>query len=166
MSPFTADVNYEVGANKEVSIRCTAETPFVAERPPMYFEYTGRGQWDWTGGHCVIGAGVLGPGWFFAEGYMGEGFHEWLCLQNPGTVEAAVEITYLTQESGALPARRITVPAASRKTVFVNTDAGAGYQLSVMLQVVSGGGIVVERPVYLDYGGTRTGGHDIVGYTR
>ncbi len=155
----TVFVEREVGTEKDVSVKLTGDSDFLAERP-MYFNYQGA----WTGGHCVIGASTASPQWFFAEGYTGSGFHEWLCLQNPGTSEATVEITYLTQETGALPVRTTKVPAGSRQTVFVNTDAGEGYQLSACLQVTAGPDVVVERPMYFNYSGKWTGGHDVVGY--
>jgi C1A family cysteine protease len=154
----TVFVETEVGAGKDVSVKLASASDFLAERP-MYFNYQGT----WTGGHCVIGAASAGAEWFFAEGYTGDGFHEWLCLQNPGASEATVEITYLTQEAGVLPARTVKVPAGSRQTVLVNSDAGEGYQLSTRLKVTAGPDVVVERPMYFNYGGW-TGGHDVVGY--
>jgi hypothetical protein len=155
----TVFVAREVGADKDVSVMLTGTGDFLAERP-MYFNYQGA----WSGGHCVIGATSPGNQWFFAEGYTGSGFHEWLCLQNPGTSEATVEITYLTQEAGALPARTVKVPAGSRQTVLVNSDAGEGYQLSTRLRVTAGPDVVAERPMYFNYAGAWTGGHDVVGY--
>ncbi len=154
----TVFVETEVGAEKDVSVKLSSASDFLAERP-MYFNYQGV----WTGGHCVIGAASAGAEWFFAEGYTGDGFHEWLCLQNPGASEATVEITYLTQEAGVLPVRIVKVPAGSRQTVFVNADAGEGYQLSTRLKVTAGPDVVVERPMYFNYGGW-TGGHDVVGH--
>lgn len=153
---FVAD---EVGVEKDVSISLSSSMPFLAERP-MYFNYNG----EWTGGHCVIGCSTIASEWFFAEGYTGDGFHEWLCLQNSGTEDASVQIVYLTQEAGALPPRTISVPAASRQTVFVNTDAGDGYQLSTRIVVTAGSRIVAERPMYFNYSGW-TGGHDVMGFT-
>jgi hypothetical protein len=165
----------EVEAEKDVSVRLSSESDFLAERP-VYFDYQGPDKdLHWTGGHCVPGAPAAGDEWLFAEGYTGEGFHEWLCLQNPGTADAVVEITYLKQEEGldviylgqALsepPVSTVTVPAGNRVTVFVNRDAGEGCQLSVRLRVTAGGGIVAERPMYFDFRGL-TGGHDVVGYT-
>ncbi len=155
----TVFVAIEVGTEKDVSVKLTSGSDFLAERP-IYFNY----QSVWTGGHCAIGASTAGPEWFFAEGYTGAGFNEWLCLQNPGTTESTVEITYLTQEEGVLPARTVKVPAGSRSTVFVNTDAGENYQLSVKIKVTDGPDVVVERPMYFNYGGQWTGGHDVVGY--
>ncbi len=161
----------EVPAEKDVSVRLTSESDFLAERP-MYFNY----KETWTGGHCVTGAPAAGAEWLFAEGYTGEGFHEWLCLQNPGTTDAVVEITYLKQqegveviyqkqEAGSTPVRTVLVPAGSRVTIFVNQDAGENCQLSVKLKVSAGDNIVAERPMYFDFRGEWTGGHDVVGYT-
>ncbi len=129
----------------------------------MYFEYSGTGGYDWTGGHCVIGASFRRNDLFFAEGYTGPGFEEWLCIQNPGATTSHVRITYYTQEEGELAAREADIPASSRVTFNVNTHAGAGYQLSSRVEVVSGSWIIVERPMYFDYNGW-TGGHDVVGY--
>ncbi|MHB8780864.1 MAG: IPT/TIG domain-containing protein [Candidatus Geothermincolia bacterium] len=151
----------QVPAGRDVSISATSASLFLAERP-IYFRYTGFGA-DWTGGHCVIGAVAPATTWSFAEGYTGTGFHEYLCLQNPGAAESMVEISYYTQEAGALAPRIVAVPAASRLTVLVNADAGSGYQLSTRLRVVSGPAVVAERPMYFDCAG-RTGGHNVIGY--
>lgn len=104
--------------------------------------------------------------WFFAEGYTGVGFDEWLCIQNPGSNEAVVEISYFTQEEGALPARSYAVPAGTRKTIMVNRDAGAGYQLSARVKVVSGDPVVCERSMYFLFKWVWDGGHAVVGTAR
>ncbi len=156
----TIFIPLEIGTGVDASVRLSSTVPFLAERP-MYFAYDGA----WTGGHCVIGAAAAASEWFLAEGYTGEGFHQWLCLQNPGEVEALVEVTYLTQEEGPLPAREVKVPPRARVTVRVNEHAGNGYQLSTRLLVTSGPGIVVERPMYFVYGGAWDGGHDVVGFS-
>ena len=148
----------EAGREKDVSIRLTSEDPFLAERP-MYFNYHAA----WDGGHCVIGASAAAEEWFFSEGYTGDGFHTWLCLQNPGSDEAVVEVTYLTP-SGPLEKKRVSVPALSRLTIAVNEHAGGGLELSCRLRVVSGPGIVAERPMYFNYNGAWDGGHDVVGF--
>jgi len=38
-------------------------------------------------------------------------------------------------------------------TVWVNENAGANYQLSCRLNVITGPGIIVERPMYFSYDG-------------
>jgi hypothetical protein len=143
---LTISVNNEVGSGKDVSVRLTSTDQFLAERP-MYFYYTSYGA-NWTGGHCVIGATDVGKDWFFAEGYTGGGFHEWLTLQNPGDSPANVTVSYLPQGSGAFN-KSYTVPAGSRYTIFVNNEAGGNLQLSTRIK--SDVGIVAERPMYFDY---------------
>jgi hypothetical protein len=152
----------EVGIDKDVSVHLSSASDFLAERP-MYFDYQGMGSWGWTGGHCVIGAASQGTDWFFAEGYTGPGFEEWLCIQNPGTAAAEVRITYYPQGGGApIIKDPITVAANSRHTVFVNSDAGEG--LSLCAEVASDQPVIVERPMYFNFDGIWTGGSDVVGY--
>jgi hypothetical protein len=153
---YTVLVANEVGVNRDTSVRLTSSSEFLAERP-MYFNYHSA----WTGGHCVIGSTATGTNWFFAEGYTGPNFQEWLCLQNPGAVDASVEITYFTLDYGVKGPYTVTVPAGTRKTVYVNEQAGPNLQLSA--QVVSDQPLVVERPMYFNYNGVWTGGHDVVG---
>jgi hypothetical protein len=136
---------------------CTNGQRIIAERP-MYFNYHDV----WTGGHCVIGATATGARWFFAEGYTGPNFQEWLCLQNPGTRDASVEITYFTLDYGVKGPYTVVVKAGTRKTVYVNEQAGSNLQLSA--QLVSDQPVVVERPMYFNYNGVWTGGHDVVGH--
>jgi hypothetical protein len=159
---YTVPVNKEIGADKDVSVYLSSSSPFLAERP-MYFKYSYK-DLTATGGHCVIGAPSPSSEWFLAEGYTGSGFNQWLCLQNPGDTDSTVEITYYTQEKGALDPKQVSVPAHSRNTLMVNEHAGAGYQLSTRVKVLSGPPVVVERPMYFIYNGW-DGGHDVVGYT-
>jgi hypothetical protein len=103
--------------------------------------------------------------WLFAEGCTATGFNQWLCLQNPGDEKATVEITYFTQEEGALKGEIVYVAPHTRQTVMVNEHAGWGYQLSCAVNVSSGPGIIVERPCYFDYFGW-DGGHIVVGCSK
>ena len=156
---YTVYVPGEVGGDKDVSIALASTAFFLAERP-MYFFYSGYGA-DWDGGDCVIGARGAAAEWFLAEGYTGEGYHTWLCMQNPGVENALVLISYYSQEEGLLPLRTLELPAGERQTVFVNEHAGGGLQLAI--RVLSSSPIVVERPMYFDAGGGVRGGHDVVG---
>lgn len=163
VSRKTIYVPGEVGEDKDVSVYLSCSSPFIAERP-MYFNY-GFFDVNATGGHCVIGASTPAASWFLAEGYTGAGFNEWLCIQNPGDTEAVCTITYYTEEAGALEPKALSVPARTRSTIMVNEDAGPNYQLSVKVRVISGPGIVVERPMYFVFRGWN-GGHDVVGYAQ
>jgi photosystem II stability/assembly factor-like uncharacterized protein len=150
-------VNAEVGFNQSVSAHLHAPNPFVAERP-MYFDYQGV----ITGGHVAVGAASPGLTFYFAEGYTGPGFSEYLTLMNPGSTPASVAVTYYF--NGGAPARIVAhqVPAHSRATVFVDDPAEAGSGQEVSVKVTSNQPIVAERPMYFDYFG-ETGGSDVVG---
>jgi hypothetical protein len=159
----TIYVPREVGLDQDVSVYLFSDSPFLAERP-MYFSYPGLGNWGWTGGHCVIGATRQATEWFFAEGYTGQGFEEWLCIQNPGATAATVTITYYPEGGGApIVKPQPPIPPNSRFTVLVNADAGAG--LAISAKVSSDQPVIVERPMYFNFQGKWTGGHDVVGYT-
>jgi len=149
------------GAERDVSVRLTCPTPFLAERP-MYFDYQGLGHHGWTGGHCVIGATAPSHDWFFAEGYTGGGFEEWLCVQNPNAADAALTITYYPEGGGTPIVRTHNVAAHSRFTVPVNADAGANQSISA--KVSSSVWVIVERPMYFNFNNAWSGGHDVVGY--
>jgi Tol biopolymer transport system component len=149
-----------VGTEKDVSVLLTSPSPFLAERP-TYFDYQGLESWGWTGGHCVIGATSPASEWFFAEGYTGQYFEEWLCIQNPNAADAAITITYYP-EAGAPIVRNHNVAANSRFTVPVNIDAGDN--LSISAKLTSTQPVIVERPMYFNFQGQWNGGHDVVGY--
>jgi len=161
-SRYTVFVQDEVGEEKDVSVRLTSDADFLAERP-MYFSYRYLDMGA-EGGHCVIGAPGTASEWLLAEGYTGSGFHQWLCLQNPTNADSDVEVEYYTQEAGPLASRKVNLPAGTRVTLMVNQHAGPDYQLSTRVEVTAGPDIVVERPMYFNYGGDRQGGHDVVGY--
>lgn len=155
MERLTVSVNRAVGAGKDVSVRLTSGDLFIAERP-MYFMYHGA----WDGGHDVIGA-LSSQNVLFAEGYTGTNFEEWLCVQNATGSEAHLTITYYPE--GASPITKThTVQPNSRYTIDVNSDAGTG--LSIAAGVRSDQAVLVERPMYFNYQGQWTGGHDVVGF--
>ena len=79
-----------------------------------------------TGGHNVMGvtAPAPRPG-YFAEGYTGAGFDEYLTILNPNPAAAPVTITYYLGGGQAPVVKTLTVPASSRATVAVH-DAALG----------------------------------------
>ncbi len=154
----TVFVNERVGTDLEISMRVTSDQPVVAERP-MYFDYQGK----WAGGHVSSGTNQPSSNWYFAEGYTGAGFQEWLCLFNPNPEPNRVRITYQTSE-GANIADEETVPPLSRRTVDVNVRAGKGLSLSVA--VAGERPLVAERPIYHDYNGWCEGGDVGIGMSK
>jgi hypothetical protein len=157
-SRATLSVNGEAGAGKEMSIKVESDGHLLAERP-MYFNYQGA----WSGGHDVIGAPAPSTKWYFAEGYTGQGFEEWICVLNPGDAQADLTFFFHTREAGEQVRAGYSVPARSRHTFKANDILGADYQTS--LAVSASQPIVVERPMYFNYEGKWTGGHCVMGAT-
>ncbi|NPV58151.1 MAG: hypothetical protein HPY75_00645 [Actinobacteria bacterium] len=150
-SRLSIEVAGEVGKGRDVSVIVDSPLPLMVERP-MYFLYQGR----WAGGHVSAGTNAPSTEWYFAEGYTGEGFEEWLCLLNPGDERAEVTIEYVSQ-GGLLKQERRTLHPKQRDTVFVNQAAGPGREVS--LRVISDKAVVAERPMYFLYHGLWAGGH-------
>jgi len=155
LSRFTLNVNETVGPDRGVSMMVESLDPLIAERP-VYFNYKGVDK----GGHNVVGANLPSTTWFFAEGCTRGGFEEWLCLQNPYPTGTGVDILYSTQDGPAFY-EEVYIPGNSRKTVNVNESLGPDQDVSVI--ILSEGPIVAERPMYFNYQGARSGGHDSVG---
>ncbi|MDY6796444.1 MAG: hypothetical protein SWK76_14390 [Actinomycetota bacterium] len=158
----TIDVNTAVGGDKEVSIRLKSSQGIVAERE-MYFLYQGA----WSGGHCVVGATAPANTWYFAEGYTGSGFDEWICVLNTGDTPANLTSNFQTQEEGLIQRTGYSVPAHSRGSFKINDVLGSDYQTSLVLE--SSHPVVAERPMYFNYMGRGVhnwqGGHCVMGAT-
>ena len=150
-------VNSEIGSDRDVSLVVTGTQRLYAERP-MYFHYQNK----WSGGHCTQPALDTSRTWYFAEGTTRAGFEEWLCLANPGIVDAGVEVTYIFSDGEAVTTP-YTVPAWSRYTVDVNATVGPGQDVAIAVD--SDQPIVAERPMYFAYRGMWDGGHITMGAT-
>ncbi len=108
--------------------------------------------------------------WYFAEGYVGGSFSEFLTLENPDTKQTAqVQVKYLFTGNTSQTFTH-TVPPQSRVTIGVNDDLhtpanGAGRSVSMVVTSLSGVGIVAERPMYFNFNGIKSG-TDALGATR
>jgi hypothetical protein len=162
-SRTTLRVNDEVGPNLNVSMHLHAGSPIIAERP-MYFLYNGSVA-GVTGGHDVMGATSPRSTFYFAEGYTGAGFDEYLTMMNVDPILTSnVNVTYFFS-SGTSKLVPHSVGPHSRLTVLVNSamEAGPNQNVSTLVQVASGPSIVAERPMYFNYQGKWTGGHVVIG---
>ncbi|OFW56833.1 MAG: hypothetical protein A2Y75_06620 [Candidatus Solincola sediminis] len=134
---LTLNINQMVGAGKDVSIELSADVPFLAERP-MYFNYNGYCR----GGHVSKGIESAGTKWYLAEGTTRPGFQTYLCLMNPGSEEARVNVDI----AATYPLHpQLSIPGRSRLTIDVNS-LGVGPDVS--FEIESDKPIAVERPVY------------------
>jgi cysteinyl-tRNA synthetase, unknown class len=142
-------------------VECINGQRIIAERP-MYFNYNGA----WSGGHDVVGTTAADTAYYFAEGTCRPGFDPYICIQNPGDGDAAVTVTYMTGDGTTTP-QEISVPAHSRSTVHPSDVLGVGddaaHDFSARVACTNGQRIVAERPMYFNYNGVWSGGHDVVG---
>ncbi len=144
-----------------IKVECVNGQRIVAERP-MYFNYNGV----WTGGHDVVGIPAPQTCFYFAEGTCRPGFVPYLCIQNPGDEQATAKITYMLGD-GTMDSQEVAVAAHSRLTVDPRDELGVAddvaHDFSVKVESAGGQPIVVERPMYFNYNGVWTGGHDVIG---
>jgi hypothetical protein len=106
---------------------------------------------------------------YFAEGSCRPNFDPYICIQNPGGSDASVTITYM-KGNGANDTQNVTVLRNSGVTVRCKDKLGeandAAHDFSSKVECTSGGTIIAERPMYFNYNGVWTGGHDVVGFTQ
>ena len=108
--------------------------------------------------------------WYFAEGHLGNGFQEYITLENPNaSATAHVTINYLLRGRNG-SSQSVSVAPGTRMTIDVNkvfNDARTSNTgLDVSLLIATDTPIVAERPIYFTYNGTTTGGSDIIGTTQ
>ena len=103
---------------------------------------------------------------YFAEGTCRPDFDPYICIQNPGDTAADVTITYMKGDA-TTASEQLSVPPNSRATALPRNTLGTGEDLahdfSARVECTNGQQIVAERPMYFNYRGAWTGGHDVVG---
>lgn len=142
-SRLTVEVVKDVGVDKDVSAKVSADIPIAAERP-MYFNYHGYA----VDGSDVVGTSGPSDTWYFAEGATHPGFQEWLTIQNPNDVDANCKVTYMTG-SGVVTTFDKVVAPRSRGTVDVLSQVGDNENVST--RVESDVPVIAERPMYFIY---------------
>ncbi|MBU1669651.1 MAG: L,D-transpeptidase [Actinobacteria bacterium] len=118
--------------------------------------------WEWTppppppppvrGGHASQGISNAAYHWYFAEGYTGGGFNEYVLMMNPNGTTADVTAWFMKPD-GSVVSMPFAVPAFSRATVHVDDISGLdNAEVSVHLQ--SSELISAERAMYFyDFNG-------------
>lgn len=156
-----------------VSAEVYSSTASIVAERLMYFHYSSA---LISGGTDVVGE--AGPAshmvYSFAEGFTYGSFAEYLTLQNPNNSVETVAITLFADNTIVQEMRQL--PPHSRTTVSINAlivpmatayptnPAVYGYEVSMDVQVVNGGPVVAERPLYFVFHG-EPGGTDVLGYT-
>ncbi len=153
----------DIAHDFSAKVECTNSLKIVAERP-MYFNYNGV----WTGGSDVVGATASAQAYYFAEGTSRPNFDPYLCMLNPGNTAANVTITYMKGNSTTATENTV-VPPHARGTVssrqVMGTGNDAAHDFSIRVECTNGQRIIAERPMYFNYNGVWTGGHDAIGLT-
>lgn len=98
---------------------------------------------------------TLSQSLYFAEGYTGRGFQEYLTILNPSDAAADVAVTYQFP-SGDPIVRHYKVGPRSRSTMDVNHEVGPDREVG--MHISSSVPVAAERPVYFTYRGVITGG--------
>ena len=116
-----------------------------------------------NGGSDTLGkAGGPAKTWYFAEGTTRSGFNEYVCLLNPSSGPARADFEYMLGTGETLK-RSYELAPSSRTTVNVMTEVPA--ESDVSIKVSSEQSLIAERPMYFNYKGAWSGGHDVMGAT-
>ncbi|NPV60688.1 MAG: hypothetical protein HPY75_13655 [Actinobacteria bacterium] len=144
-------------SDTDVSTKVTSDKPVVAERA-VYFNYNGK-----EGGHDSIGVTEPANTWYLAEGYTGGDFDTWVLVQNPGSEDARVTLSFQLPPGKSAPDKEIVLPAGTRQSIHLDELEGLS-DTDVSTKVTSDKPVVAERAVYFNYNG-KEGGHDSIGVT-
>jgi len=138
-------VNGDVGNDQIVSAIVSSDGRIAAERIINRTAPSGKLDSD-----SSLGTTAPATTWYFAEGYTGASFQEYLTVQNPGTVPASVTVTFLPQSVPAATPRTasFTVPANGRWTENIRRDYLPYSDKSVGMVLTSSSPIVAERVEY------------------
>jgi len=119
--------------------------------------------------------GRVNTTWYFAEGKVGQGFTEYLTIQNPDPVNTCtVNIQYLLSANQPVT-KSLTILPNTRWTEGVNNDlntpsSSTAYQaVSTIVTVTNANackGVVVERPIYFTNFKGISSGTDALGATK
>jgi hypothetical protein len=134
----------------EFATTIDADVPIVAERA-MYRDKAGE---IFSAGSVASGIATPAESWFFAEGATGSFFDTYVLIANPGDAAASVTATYLRAvdphdaSTAASIVRTYTVPARSRRTIWVAQEAPELREAQVSTQLVADRPIVAERTMW------------------
>lgn len=139
---LTEDVARDVGANQQVSALIATDQTVSATRTISRTTALGGALSESVSG----GETALSQYWYFAEGYTGATFQEYLTLFNPGDMQTSVSIQPY-ETSGSLPAAPLTRMVAAHSRLTVNLRAALPNQ-SLGLLVQADHPIAAERTLY------------------
>ena len=144
-SRYSIHVNDILTSNAiSAKITVSSGSSVMAEKA-VYWNVSGH---RWAGGHNTIGANETATIWYLAEGCTGDGFTEWIAIQNPNSSTSEVTISYYS-DNGLETTQDIEVLPTSRYTIRVNDIITSSF-VSAKIVSTNDVGIVVERALYRD----------------
>jgi len=166
-STLRESVNTDVGNDKNVAAVVSSASRVTAER---IIRRTGAaGVLD---ANSSLGNPSLGKTFYFAEGYTGASFQEYLTLANPGNTTANVTVNFAPQGATGSVTQTLTlqIPPQGRVTRNIRRDTLGIPNKSLGLVVTSDQPIMAERVLYFGdgdgsakYGSTAKAGIQTVG---
>jgi hypothetical protein len=136
-----------LGLEKAFSTKIEAAQPIIVERSMYWPNGTAT-----LGGHVNTGAISADKTWYLAEGYTGANFGTYILIQNPNSVAAEINVTYMFQ-GGGMTTQTLTVAANARYTIVARDIAEVGLDKAFSTRLVSNQPIIVERAMYFPNGG-------------
>jgi len=166
-STLRESVNTDVGSDKNVAAVVSSASRVTAER---IIRRTGAaGVLD---ANSSLGNPSLGKTFYFAEGYTGASFQEYLTLANPGNTTANVTVNFAPQGATGSVTQTLTlqIPPQGRVTRNIRRDTLGIPNKSLGLVVTSDQPVMAERVLYFGdgdgsakYGSTAKAGIQTVG---
>jgi len=166
-STLRESVNSDIGPDKNVAAVVSSASRVTAER---IIRRTGAaGVLD---ANSSLGNPNLGKTFYFAEGYTGASFQEYLTLANPGNTTANVTVTFAPQGATGSVTQTLTlqIPPQGRVTRNIRRDTLGIPNKSLGLVVTSDQPVMAERVLYFGdgdgsakYGSTAKAGIQTVG---
>ena len=132
----------------DFSIRVDSTKPIVVERAMYFKDHKGM-----KGGTDSPGVTMPSQTWYLAEGHTGDGFENFILLENPNSQTAGARLTFMLP-GGSTRVVDYALPPQTRKTVFVNELEGLG-NTDESVAVASTLRIVAERSMYFNYNGIK-----------
>jgi hypothetical protein len=120
----------------DAGIRVGCDRPVHVERAMYWGERT-----EGHVSHAAIGGAKR---WYLADGHTAGGFETWIEILNPAAAETEARLTYMTP-GGTVPGPIVSVPAYSRRTIFV-ADTVKDSDVSAVVE--SDAPVVAERSMY------------------
>ena len=127
----------------EFAVVVESNVPVVADRRVTWDRVTAYGS------HASTAVQAPATTWYFAEGATIGGLQTFLLLQNPGVTDGSATIEFLLAD-GTPATRTVAVPAASRRTVWVNQEGSPLDRAEFAIIVRTSVPMVAERAMYRD----------------